>query len=331
MSMRKVGVVLQLLALLSSGPWTSVVMAQVTVTSNSTSSSSSNGTSTDTSTTNTTRPACYTSFRDIMVDMAKKDPFSFEKYIVCPNTLIEIGTPVSLGSTEFVNGDTELTMRQFSRVYCGEDGASSNNCIVRGGKTQVSVTHFSYDFEAKKRMEVKGFTFEAAENLAVFAIFPEGDLLLEDCIFRDITQGGVLTASVAAQLSPDITFRNCQFDNNMVGNIGHMFDTNSGARLTITDSVFSNNMYKSDRLVRFCHVSSLRIVLSLPIISHDFLLHDKLTSTHIITTHPTTTTQMTKQQHQPSNDETKTTTAHHVRHSGPGQEHSTHVAKQLLL
>jgi hypothetical protein len=259
MSMRKVGVVLQLLTLLSGGPWLSVVVAQVM--ENGTSTVGGNTTSTSS---NTTRPACYTSFRDIMVDMKTKDPFSFEKYIVCPNTLIEIGTSNGLGPTDFVNGDTMLTMRQFSRVYCGEDGASTNNCRVRGGQTQVSVTHYSYEFEAKKRMEVKGFTFEAAENFAVFAVFAEGDLLLEDCIFRDISQGGVLTASVAAQLSPDITFRNCRFDNNMVGNIGHMFDPNGGARLTITDSVFSNNLYKSDRLVRFCHVFFLRIVFLFP-------------------------------------------------------------------
>jgi hypothetical protein len=310
MPMRKVGVVLHLLALLSGGLWTSVVVAQVAGTSNS----SSNGTNINTSMTtvtvggnttttstsnitssNTTRPACYTSFREIIVDMETKDPFSFATYIVCPNTIIEIGTMDEFDMTVFINGGPPLTLRQFSRVYCGEDGASSNNCTVRGGASQVDVSSFMFSSEVKKRMEVKGFTFEAAKSFAVFAFFAEGDLLFEDCIFRNISQGGVLTAFVVAQQPPpDITFRNCRFDNNMGVNDGNMFEANEGVRLTITDSVFSNNKYKSDRVVRFCKVSSFRIVFSPPIFSNNILhsMHtqtNKLTSTHIVTTYRTTT------------------------------------------
>jgi hypothetical protein len=196
--------------------------------------------------------------------METKDPFSFATYIVCPNTLIEIGTEEDICSTDFINGDATLTLRQFSRVYCGEDGASSNNCTVRGGSHQVKVIQAGCSTEVKKRMEVKGFTFEAADFFAVFAIFAEGDLLLEDCIFRNISQGGVLEAlGVAQQPPPDITFRKCRFENNMgtIDDGRNMFAPDGGllgggVRLTITDSVFSNNKYKSDRVVRYCQVSS---------------------------------------------------------------------------
>jgi hypothetical protein len=190
--------------------------------------------------------------------MQAKDPFDFRTYIVCPNTVITIGTEDSSGV--FTGGDSTLDLRQFSRVHCGEDGSSANNCTVRGGQHQIRVSSYSYNKEDKQRIEVKGFTFEGATQYNVFAAFADGDFLIEDCIFRHNVKGAIVFAALAVQMPPLITFRRCIFDQNQMGDIPSLF-TVEGIALAITDSVFSNNIFYSDTVVRSFYFFVLVCVL----------------------------------------------------------------------
>jgi hypothetical protein len=237
----------------TSNTTTSNTTTSNTTTSNSTSSATNSTNAANNATTTpgeeAADPSCYTSFFDIGAAMQAKDPFDFRTYIVCPNTVITIGTETEITSGVFTGGDSTLNLRQFSRVHCGEDGSSANNCTVRGGKNQVRVTQYSYNKEDKQRIEVKGFTFEGATEYNVFAAFADGDFLIEDCIFRRNVKGAIVFAAVAYQMPPQITFRRCIFDQNQMGDIPSLF-TVQGIALAITDSVFSNNIFSSDTVVR---------------------------------------------------------------------------------
>lgn len=198
---------------------------------------------------------CFTNFRDLTAAMTAKDTFDFKTFVVCPNTVIDIGVR-SNGSDEiYVNGDVPLILRQFSRVYCGTEGSLSDNCTIKGGANQVKVNGISYNGEDKKRMIIKGFTFEDSEEAAILAVYQTGDLLIEDCVFQNHNSPGTILASPAAPGSdPEITFHRCIFRSNELGDssittyAGPI--TVSSVILTITNSVFSDNEYTSDRVVR---------------------------------------------------------------------------------
>jgi hypothetical protein len=237
--------------------WTTshIAVAQNT-TNNNNNGNTTNGTTTPAEetdptapTTTTAEPSCYTTFLDVVTAMRAKNPFDFRTYVVCPGTVITIGTEVEEEKGLFTGGDAILHMRQFSRVYCGADGSSANNCTVRGGKSQLKVTIPGFAYEDKQRMEVKGFTFEDADEYNVFAPYADGDLLIEDCIFRYNGNGPILFSAVNLPSPPQITFRRCVFDQNQMGKLPTLFHI-EGMALTITDSVFSDNNFYSDTVVR---------------------------------------------------------------------------------
>jgi hypothetical protein len=92
-------------------------------------------------------------------------------YILCPNTV-------------YLPTDEVLFKLNANATYlCGTDGSSANNCIVRGGYTQVSISLFPYNWARKDNITVSGFTFEKspAYNLIVAS---DGRFYFRDCIFK---------------------------------------------------------------------------------------------------------------------------------------------------
>jgi len=125
---------------------------------------------------------CYTDLKELDNRVANRENiFQVETYTLCPNTIYEIGFLGSSGITE--GGFPALTLRQNTRYICGEDGKSSNNCILTGGQIQVLSTFNSFNGESKSNILLKGLTFQKAESAGALLVAP-GDVIFEDCIFR---------------------------------------------------------------------------------------------------------------------------------------------------
>jgi hypothetical protein len=92
-------------------------------------------------------------------------------YVMCPNTV-------------YLANDEEFLQLNGNATYlCGVDGASANNCIIRGGSVQLGISYFTYDQSSKDNILVSGFTFEQAEFSTAF-IAMYGRSIIRDCIFR---------------------------------------------------------------------------------------------------------------------------------------------------
>jgi hypothetical protein len=208
---------------------------------------------------------CFTNFRDLMAAVALKPPFEFQTFIVCPNTIINVGDETFFGSNIYINGDDAMiSLRQYTKIYCGDTGASHNNCTVRGGTgshVYVRSSGASDADDKKRRMVISGFTFEYTGRAAISVVYPGADLTMIDCIFR-YCHNGILTATAPPPSEDDdgimemtVTFRNCTFRDNKVttihdNNSGNnhygrwLFDVqDGGVHLTIQESVLVNNTF----------------------------------------------------------------------------------------
>lgn len=94
----------------------------------------------------------------------------FMEYTICPNTIL--------------NGEEQLTpLLGASKFVCGADGKSTNNCIIRGGTTQVLLiidpTNDSYRMSSSLSIsentfsnvyEFHGITFEESTDISIAAL-----------------------------------------------------------------------------------------------------------------------------------------------------------------
>jgi hypothetical protein len=81
------------------------------------------------------------------------------------------------------NGSLPILTRSNSIYQCGEDGKSSNNCIITGGEYHVFHEYVSYGKENKVNVVMKGLTFEDANGGGLIIAAP-GDITFIDCVFR---------------------------------------------------------------------------------------------------------------------------------------------------
>jgi hypothetical protein len=153
----------------------STTMTNATIVVNSTTTTTITTTTGD-DTDDDAEPICYTTFRDLSAAMAAKPEFVQETFIVCAGTVITVGVETFLLSNVFINGDVALSMRQFTRVNCGTDGSSRNNCTVRGGASHIYVNSQLYRSEDKKRMSISGFTFEESDKWAIYMDLADSEL-----------------------------------------------------------------------------------------------------------------------------------------------------------
>jgi hypothetical protein len=92
-------------------------------------------------------------------------------YVFCPNTV-------------FVPTDVEfLDLNGNAKYLCGTSGASSNNCIVRGGFIQFLISVGSWDLADKDNILISGFTFEQCD-VSNAVIAAPGRFTIRDCIFQ---------------------------------------------------------------------------------------------------------------------------------------------------
>lgn len=124
---------------------------------------------------------CFTNLTEIMLLQATLDPLADKVFTLCPNTIFDIGFPSSGGACCF-DGQHPLVARQNTRFQCGETGASSNNCILRGGRSQFLSAPELLN-EDNSRVQVAGLSFESAAFFTA-VLGNAGSITFSDCVWR---------------------------------------------------------------------------------------------------------------------------------------------------
>lgn len=134
-------------------------------------------------------------------------------YILCPDTVYDIADSFDTDRRPRDGKQAPLIIgRSHIYIKCGETGSSSNKCVFRGGHFQVHLSPLFLsptrdaseddggDFSSSATSSatttnnrderpilnavLQGITFTEAGSFNVLAEYP-GELLLQDCIFRD--------------------------------------------------------------------------------------------------------------------------------------------------
>jgi len=124
---------------------------------------------------------CFIDLNEVANRVAAKSPSDVETFVLCPDTVYQIGFLGSGGVIE--DGFPALLLRQNTHYRCGEDGKSTNNCIISGGQFQIISTFNSFNEEPKVNVRLDGITFTDGDTAGAVLVAP-GDVIFTDCIFR---------------------------------------------------------------------------------------------------------------------------------------------------
>jgi hypothetical protein len=125
---------------------------------------------------------CYVNLQDLQTIVRAQDPTLKHTYKLCPNTVFNMGY-VNASGYCCDDGYPPMWPRKDTTYQCGDDGSSSNNCVLRGGSTQITSFSFHFNFQEKTGAVFKGITFEQAEDISILLV-GEGDFTFVDCIFQ---------------------------------------------------------------------------------------------------------------------------------------------------
>ena len=98
--------------------------------------------------------------------------------VLCPSTVFRVGDLDDNGGG-VESGSMPLVGFPRVQYLCGEDGASTNNCVVQGGEIQF----WNPPGTAVQTLTVSGVTFEGATYVAIL-LQGTGDITFVDCIVR---------------------------------------------------------------------------------------------------------------------------------------------------
>jgi hypothetical protein len=183
---------------------------------------------------------CYSSTLDIVEFQAREETIP-EAFVICPNTLIKIGTfrDPSVNDYELVNGDYPLTaVRENVVIQCGLDGQQENNCVFDGGIVQVLTQQElplpGGSISASNSIDnftLKGLTFTGQPSnsgqsggISVRLSHIGANIRFENCLWSNFSaESGLVAVGLSyfqelAGLSlearrVDATFFNCTFEN----------------------------------------------------------------------------------------------------------------------
>ena len=117
---------------------------------------------------------CFANLTDVQMLVAVKDPFIKEIYVLCPNTVFKL--------SDDENGMNPITPQSNSIFKCGDDGMSSNGCVLSGGSFQIlSFADFAADYRVG--IVFQGITFENGSVASALLVAP-GDITFIGCVFR---------------------------------------------------------------------------------------------------------------------------------------------------
>jgi hypothetical protein len=125
--------------------------------------------------------ACYSNLTTLDVDVKADNPFIQKVYTLCPNTTFDVGFSKSSGECCF-DGQRPFSPRSNSRFQCGEDGKSSNGCVLIGGESHILFVEAIAD-QPGVNIAFAGITFQDAQ-LVTFFLGNSGDMTFTDCIIR---------------------------------------------------------------------------------------------------------------------------------------------------
>jgi hypothetical protein len=98
-------------------------------------------------------------------------------YVLCPDTVFLIG---DLND----GGQYPILPRSNVAYKCGDEGLSSNNCVIRGGAVQLITIGFDGDSSVGlDNVLVSGLTFESADIRSVVLDKP-GEITFVDCVLQ---------------------------------------------------------------------------------------------------------------------------------------------------
>lgn len=126
---------------------------------------------------------CLTSIASVELRDQYSDTSEPRTYIMCPNTVYEVGTFVAGNIPPFTGGDAFFQPRPNVHIQCGDDGSSANNCTVIGGTLHVSASTIAGMTEPPTNVTFTGLTFADTNRYSFWGNMP-GDITFEDCIFK---------------------------------------------------------------------------------------------------------------------------------------------------
>jgi hypothetical protein len=129
-----------------------------------------------------TTPDCFTSLTDLFEILELASPFVDKEYILCPNTYFDVGFHDEFGEC-CTGGQMSCYVKSKTHIKCGEDGKSTNNCVIRGGEFQLLVGPQVFEETVTTDVVISGVTWESSENTGMI-IAAQGDLTFVDNIIR---------------------------------------------------------------------------------------------------------------------------------------------------
>jgi len=197
--------------------------------------------------------ACYDNLDTVFQELGAEDvDLEADKlFVLCPNTVFDIGVlEIGVG---IVDGQAFIAPRSNTTFSCGEDGSSTNSCILRGGDYGVvAFGGLFFDDEEATNVVIRGLTFEGqAQSMA--AIQQAGDFHFEDCIFQNSNSFAPVIVNydpVADDANASSTyFSECVFQNNtqrareLGVEFGVMTIVGAGNEVELDDCIFRDNKY----------------------------------------------------------------------------------------
>ena len=207
--------------------------------------------------------SCYNSTARILEAQLADPPT--KDFTICPSTTLSIGIPNNLALTEFTGGEFPLTViHDDVTIQCGDDGDPDNDCRLSGGFIRFLTipNHPSVPDRniTTNNLHLKGLTF-AGEMSTFFGwsvspvvlSAPGNNMVLEDCIFQDLTslQGvtavtndratWITPAELYPPFSSELTIKGCDFHNVVYGQtvVGNYYQT-----MRIESATFHQMLYQ---------------------------------------------------------------------------------------
>jgi hypothetical protein len=126
---------------------------------------------------------CYTNLTELYEQLLEDKYFEQREYTLCPNTTFTIGN-IDL-DTGFccIGGQRFLAAAPRTTIKCGEDGKSTNNCIMVGGNLQYSNTAAIWNEPSIPDAVIMGVTFQSTGFLGA-SLASRGDITFIDCVWE---------------------------------------------------------------------------------------------------------------------------------------------------
>ncbi len=180
---------------------------------------------------------CYSNTTSILLAQLQDPPIL--DFVLCPNTIFQIGLPRTKELVDFIDGDVPLmVLHDNVTIVCGNatSPSSQNMCILTGGTIQFltqPLTPFSPAPVTTHHLKLHGITFESAQTTdaevpTLWWKAPGTDMIVEDCVFMNLNGDSILSNEGMTPFSSSLTIMDSSFSNivwtrNVVYNIQQTF------------------------------------------------------------------------------------------------------------